>query len=129
MNDAVVAASTLPPRPTTSPAAAARLQPFDHIGVAAGRHKADVLAVVLVGDRQAELAGELARLGLAEIAKREPQEIKLRVSGAEQKVALVALLLLGAIERAGAAGHHPRRDVMSGGQHLGAQVARGPSRS
>ena len=33
----------------------ARLQPLDDVGVAAGRHEADVLAVVLVGDRKAEL--------------------------------------------------------------------------
>src|SRR5690606_30732817 len=32
----------------------ARLQPLDHIGVPAVRHKADVLAVVLVGDGEAE---------------------------------------------------------------------------
>ena len=32
----------------------ARPQPLDDVGVAAGRHEADVLAVVLVGDRKPE---------------------------------------------------------------------------
>ena len=72
-----------------------------------------------------KLAGELARLGLAEIAERKPQQVELRVRGAEQEVALVALFFLGAIERAAAVGQRPRRDVMAGRQHLGAQFARG----
>ena len=44
--------------------------------------------------------------------------------GAEQEVALVALLFAGAVERA-SAGHGPRRNVMAGGEHLRAQFTRG----
>src|SRR5262249_36505663 len=39
-----------------------RLQPADDVGVAAGRHEADVLAVVLVGDLQTKAARMLAHL-------------------------------------------------------------------
>ena len=39
-------------------------QALDHLAVMAGRHEADVLAVGLVGDVEAELAGERPHLGL-----------------------------------------------------------------
>jgi len=95
MDDAVVAAQHLAVHiDDVAGRRGAGLQSLDHVGVAAGRYKADVLAVVLVGDRKPELAGELSRLGLAEIAERKPQEIELRVGGAEQEVALVALFFL-----------------------------------
>ncbi len=103
----------------------ARLEPLDHLGVAAGRHEADVLAVVLVGDRQLEPARQLAGLGLGLVAERKAQELELLGRGGEQKVALVALLLAGAIERAAAARQRPRGDVVAGRQHLGAELARG----
>ena len=52
----------------------ARLQALDHVGIVAGRHEADVLAVVLVGDGEAEAARQFARLGLAALAERKAQE-------------------------------------------------------
>ena len=82
----------------------ARLQPLDHVRVVAGRHEADVLAVVLVGDREAELARQFARLGLAAFAERKAQHLELLARGAEQEIALVALFFARAIQRAAARG-------------------------
>ena len=61
------------------------------LGVAAGRNEADVLAVGLRRRRQPELAGELTRRVLLEIAKREAQEAELLPRGREQEIALIAL--------------------------------------
>src|SRR5262249_11682574 len=80
----------------------ARLEPLDHLGVAARRHKADVLAVVLVGDREAEAARQLARLGLGLVAEREAQRLELLARGGKEEIALIALFLARAIERAAA---------------------------
>ena len=103
----------------------ARLEALDHIDVMPGRHEADVLAVVLVGDRQTEFARKLARLRLAALAEREAQNIELLARGAEQEIALVALFLARAEQAAAAFGQRPRRDVMSGRQNFGAQLACG----
>ena len=46
---------------------------------------------MLVGDREAEAARELARLGLGHVAEREAQEVELLLRGREQEVALVAI--------------------------------------
>ena len=125
MDDAVVAAEHVAVEiDDVAGGRRAGLQPLDHVGVAAGRHEADVLAVVLVGDRKPEAPRMLARLGLGHVAERKAQDVELLMRGAEQEVALVALLFAGAVERA-AAGHGPRRDVMAGRQHLRAQFARG----
>ena len=125
MNDAVVAAEHVAVEiDDVAGGCRAGLQPLDHVGVAAGRHEADVLAVVLVGDRKPEAPRMLARLGLGHVAERKAQDVELLMRGAEQEVALVALLFAGAVERA-AAGHGPRRNVMAGGEHLRAQFARG----
>ena len=91
----------------------------------AGRHEADVLAVLLVGDGETEAARQLARLRLGAVAERKAQQIELRARGGEQKIALVALGLARAIKRAAAAGQRPRGDVMAGRQELGAEFARG----
>src|SRR5262245_24934194 len=72
-------------------------QPLDHLSIAAGRHKADVLAVVLVGDRKAEAARELARLSLGAFAQWKTQHIELLARGREQEVALVAFGVARAI--------------------------------
>ena len=65
MDDAVVAAEHLAVEiDDVAGRRRAGLQPLDHVGVAAGRHEADVLAVVLVGDREAE-AGARARASRA----------------------------------------------------------------
>ena len=68
-----------------------RLQPLDDVGVAPGGHEADVLAVVLVGDREPERAGRLPRLGLGHAAEREAEELELLRGRGEQEVALVAV--------------------------------------
>src|SRR5450432_2756206 len=83
------------------------LKPFDDVGVMAGRHKADVLAVVLVGDRQAELARQFAGLGLGALAERETQHVELLARGAEQEIALVALFLARAKQPAAAGSKLP----------------------
>src|SRR5450631_899744 len=103
----------------------ARLQALDNISIVTGRHEADVLAVVLVGYDEPELARQLARLGLAALAEREAQQVELLARGAEQEIALIALFLARAIERAPARGQPPRGDVMAGRQHVGAELARG----
>ncbi len=93
-----------------------------HRGVIAVRDEADVLAVGLVGDDQAELAGELAHRRLGQVAEREAQVIELVAGGREQEVALVAGRIGGAVElrpvRPGQAA-----DVMAGGEAVGAEVA------
>ncbi len=103
----------------------ARLEPLDHLGVAPGRHKADVLAVVLVGDREAELPRQRARLALRLVAERKPQDVELIARGGEQEIALVPLGLARAIERACAVRERTRGHVVAGRQHLGAELARG----
>ncbi len=81
-------------------AAAGRIgpQPRDQVGVAAGRNEADVLAVGLVGDREAEATREVARFGLGQLAKGKAQKIELRLCGGVEEVALVAVTLAGAIQ-------------------------------
>ena len=103
----------------------ARSQPLDHVGVAAGRHETNVLAVVLVGDREGEATRELARLGLAALAQGETQHLKLLARGGEQEIALVALGIARAVEPTSAVRQRPRRDIVTGRQHLGAELARG----
>src|SRR5579863_341309 len=75
-----------------------RSQAADHIGVAAARYEADVLAVMLVGDLEAEAARQFARLGLGHIAERKAQILKLLARGRKQEVALVAIAVRGANE-------------------------------
>src|SRR5882672_1407903 len=48
----------------------ARLQAADDIGVAPGRHEADVLAVLLVGDLEAKTPCQFARLRLGHVTER-----------------------------------------------------------
>src|SRR5665811_429374 len=61
----------------------ARLEPLDHVRIVPGRHKANVLAVMLVGNREPELARQFARLGLAALAEREAQQVELLARGPE----------------------------------------------
>ena len=103
----------------------ARHQAFDYLGVAAGRDKADILAVVLVGHRQREPAGEFARFGLGLVAERKPQHGKLLARGGEQEVALVALFLAGTIERTGTVRLAARGHIVAGRQYGGTELARG----
>src|SRR5262249_5772288 len=102
----------------------ARPQPFDHFGVAAGRHEADVLAVVLVGDRKPKTPRKLARFHLAALAEREAENIELVARGGEEEIALVAFGIARTVERATSVGQAARRDVMAGGENLCAEFAR-----
>ena len=93
-----------------------RTQAGDDVGVAPGRHEADVLAVVLVGDRETEAPRELARLGLGHVAERKAQIVELLLRGREQEIALVAIGVGRADQRARAVGAAARGDVMAGGE-------------
>ncbi len=103
----------------------ARQEALDHVAVAAGRHEADVLAVLLVGDREPEAARELAHLRLGPVAERKAHEVELLARGGEQEIALVARLLAGAKQRARSIGEPARRHIVAGRERLGAELARG----
>jgi hypothetical protein len=79
----------------------AGLQPTDDVGVAPGRHEADILAVLLVGDFKFEAPRQFAHLGLAHVAERKAQIIELLGRGCEQEITLVAIAV-------GGANHRPR---------------------
>src|SRR5690242_20526643 len=103
----------------------AGLQALDNIRVMPLRHEADVLAVALVGDGEAESARMLTHLRLREIAERKAQQVELLARRSEQEVALVALLVARA-EKASAAGRQRTRgNVMPGREHVRAELARG----
>ena len=88
----------------------AGLQAADDIGVAPGRHEADVLAVLLVGDFEAEAPRQFARLRLGHVAERKAQIIELLARGREQEIALVAIGVGGA-HRARSVGEAARGDA------------------
>jgi hypothetical protein len=103
------------------------LQLLDHVGVAAGGHEADVLAVGLVGDGEAEARGisRTSALGMGMPPSGKAQEVELLARGGEQEIALVAL---GSAARCSARpprGPARARDVVAGRQRVGAEVARG----
>ena len=77
-----------------------RPQPADDVGIASGRHEADVLAVLLVGDRETEASRQFARLRLGHVAERKAQIVELLARGREQEIALVAIGVGGADQRA-----------------------------
>ena len=102
-------------------------QALDHVAVMAGRHEADVLAVGLVGDVEAELARQRAHLAaLASSPSGKRRQRKLLARGGEQEIALVAIGVGGAIERPAAAAVVARDDVMAGRQDVGAEIAAPP---
>ena len=103
-----------------------RLRPqlLDEPRVGSLRNKADVLAVGLVGNRQAVAPPQSAGLLLGKAAQREAQKIELSSGCGEQKIALVARhvprpMQFGSI-RPGCSAH-----VMPGGQRGGTEIARG----
>src|SRR3546814_6284964 len=61
--------------------------------------EADVLAVGLGGDPQAQFGRDLAHPRLGQRAEREAQEIELRGGGREQEIALVARRIDRAVQR------------------------------
>ena len=93
--------------------------------VAAGRHEADVLAVVLVGDGQAESAREFARLGLGVSPSGKRSMLELLARGGEQEIALVALRLARA-EKPAAAGRQRAARRRNGRSPAPARPARAP---
>ena len=75
----------------------------ERLAVGAGE-EAEVLRVAAPGDRQARLAGELADLGLVQLAEREAQA---RERGGREPGEHVALVLGGVGWRSAAAGAAP----------------------
>ena len=73
-------------------------KPLDDVRVASGGHEADVLAIGLLRRGETEVARELARRFLVQIAKRKAQELELLARGGEQEIALVALGVAGPVE-------------------------------
>jgi len=102
----------------------AGLQPLDHLGVASRRHEADVLAVLLVGDRQAEAVRCGACFGLRQGAERKAHEVELVARRREQEVALVAVFLMRAVEIEAAVLPAARLDIMPGRERGRAKVPR-----
>ncbi|MND74849.1 hypothetical protein D3C80_664530 [compost metagenome] len=99
-----------------------RTQAVDQGAVVARRHEADVLAVRLGGDAQAERRGDAAHLGLFQIGQGEAQIVELILGRGEQEVGLVARVVdrlahLRAVADGGAT------DIVAGGHGFGAQVA------
>src|SRR5262249_57003355 len=87
----------------------ARTQPFDHIGITTVWHETDVLAVLFVGDREAEAAGQNAGVPFRATTPSEKQQIERRARLRQQEIALIALRLAGAVERAASVGQPARR--------------------
>src|SRR5258705_12055582 len=75
-------------------------QAADDVGIAPGGHEADVLAVLLVGDVETKTPRQFAGLRLGQVAQRKAQKVELLAGGREQKVALVAIGIGGAKQRA-----------------------------
>ena len=108
-----------------SPAIAAPgTEALDHLAVVAGRNEADVLTVRLFGVDEAVFARELPHLGLRHPAERKAQAHELVAGGGEQEIALVAVRVGGAVERAPAATVVARDDIVTRRQEVGAQVPR-----
>src|SRR5260221_6526153 len=84
-----------------------RVQTFDDVGIVAGRYEANILAVMLVRNRQAETTGKLTGFRLGSLTEWKAQNVQLRTRGAEQEVALVTLLVPCAIKCAPAAWQRP----------------------
>ena len=99
-----------------------RPQAVDQGAVIAGGDEADVLAVRLGGDPEAQRGGDAAHLGLFQIGQGEAQIVELVLGGGEQEIGLVARMVdrlahLRAIADGGAA------DIVARRHGLGAQVA------
>ena len=97
----------------------------DDVGVAPGRHEADVLAVLLVGDFEAEAPRQFAGLRLGHVAKGKAQIIELLARSREQEIALVAIGVRGAHQRARSVSEAARGNIMPGRERLRAELAGG----
>ena len=95
-----------------------RPQPLDDIGIASGRHEADVLTVGLFGNGKAQFAGECPRFNLRHRTQRKTQEGELFLRRRKQEIALVAVKIGGPVEAA-AGRHAAAEDVVAGRQGVG----------
>src|SRR3954469_15458196 len=98
----------------------ARPEAANDVGVASGRHEADVLAVLLVGDLEAKAPRQFARVLLGHVAERKTQIVELLARGREQEIALVAIGISSADQRARTIALGTRGNVVSGRQRAGA---------
>ena len=87
-------------------------------GVVAIRDEADLLAVLLLGDRQSQTARDLPDLALVHLADRKQSPRKLRLRQSEEEIGLVlapihalAKLIAPGLRVAGYAGIVPRRNL------------------
>ena len=103
----------------------ARHQPLDHLRVMSRRHEADVLAVGLLGIRQAKLTRQFAHPRFRHASQREPQARELRARCREQEVALVALGVGRPVKRPPAASVVTADNVVASRQQIGAKVIGG----
>jgi len=101
----------------------ARAQPLDDIGIMPARHEADILAVVLLGNRQPIVPGKLAGFRLGAITQREAQEVELVLGGGEQEIALVAGRVAAAMKLVPRGARDPTR-IVAGGERGGVQPSR-----
>ena len=74
---------------------------------------------------ETEAPRQFAGLRLGHVAERKAQIIELLARGREQEIALVAIGIGGADQRARSVGHAARGDIMPGRQRRGAEFARG----
>lgn len=96
----------------------------DDLGIIAVGHEADVLAVRLVGDGQAEFGCKLTHLRLGHAAKRKADEIELVLRGGEQEIALVTVKI-GRAEKRALVALLGGADIVAGCQCIGAKILRG----
>src|SRR5262249_55569851 len=75
-----------------------RLQLFHDPVITAFRHKTDVLAVGLVGNRQAKSRGDGAHVALFHAAERKAEKGELFRLRGKQKIALIARFIGGAVQ-------------------------------
>ena len=97
-------------------------EPLDHAGIAARGHEADVLAVGLARDREAEARRLRPHPLLGEIAEGEAQEVELRRGGGEEEVALVPAAIDRAVQL-GPGGAHDAPRIVAGGERVRAEIA------
>ena len=102
----------------------AGLQLGNDVGIAAARHEADVLAVGLFRDLERELAGDVARLRLGQVAERETDEVELLGRGGEEEIALVARKIRRSEQAAPAIVEAAGRNIVPGRERRGAEFAR-----
>src|SRR5207248_5232745 len=96
-------------------------EPLHQSGVITVRDEADVLAVRLGRNFEAELPGDPPHLVLRQIAEREAQEIELLARGAVKKVALIAARVGALVQLCAMAVQHPP-DVVPGRKAIRAKL-------